>query len=70
MIRDGAFDFVIATDVVYEDAVVRPLVTTAAGLLRPGGAFILANHEHRYVGLRDQVREAALSHAGLKKLWT
>ena len=51
-------DFVIGTDVVYEPKAVGPLVASAHRLLRPNGIFILANHEHRYAGLRDAMRQA------------
>jgi predicted nicotinamide N-methyase len=55
----GPFDLVIGTDVVYEPACIRPLLSSAAHLLRPDGLFYLANCTIRYGGLESRVKATA-----------
>jgi predicted nicotinamide N-methyase len=55
----GLFDLVVGTDVVYEPACIRPLLSSAAHLLRPDGLFYLANCTIRYGGLESRVKATA-----------
>src|SRR5690606_13463984 len=49
------FDVVLGTDVVYEGQFVAPLLRTACGALKDGGALVLANHKYRFRSFRDVI---------------
>lgn len=68
-LNDGKlYDIVLATDVIYDDEAISPLLETASMILKPpttshpnGGIFLLANHVSRYAGLRKAVESRAAS---------
>ena len=51
----GKFDVCVATDVIYEAAAVKPLLTSARELLSDDGVFYLANHRFRFHGLKQEI---------------
>jgi predicted nicotinamide N-methyase len=55
--RFGFFDICLATDVIYEAAAVRPLLTSANELLNATGKFFFANHRFRFMGLLDEIEK-------------